>query len=335
MRASMLLVLAVAVPSLPLAAQQSIFIPDNNATAGTCNVIPFGQTPSNATWGNQIYQMLIPASLINAPVLRICDLGWAPCGSGDRTFDRLQIRMDHTMSATLSTTFSANMTAAAVTVLDVKDHVWPNVANTWNRVGLQQDFLYIQPLGNLVIEITVWNSGFNGTAGFHRSSTIERAYAFGWTGSPPGSGSIDLAALKVELVSDTAMTDTYGVGCMGSGGVPFITFSGDSKLGNTLGLQVNSAAASAPVFLALGLNNGNPPFPLLIPATGSCRVYHDQVIVLATATSSSGTASLPLSIPQDPALICFRLYGQYYVLDAPANPLGIAASNYARVVVGK
>ena len=43
----------------------SIFVPDNNASTGGGNVIPFGQGKTSTTWKNQKYQTLIPASFAN------------------------------------------------------------------------------------------------------------------------------------------------------------------------------------------------------------------------------------------------------------------------------
>src|SRR5687768_17010216 len=90
-------------------AQGTYFIPDNQAAAGTCNVIPFGDSStSSPTWSNQKYQTLIPAAALgNRPGL-ICELAFAPYGTGMREFATIKIQMDTTTATSLSTTFAAN-----------------------------------------------------------------------------------------------------------------------------------------------------------------------------------------------------------------------------------
>src|SRR5688572_6957244 len=89
------------------AAAQAYYVPDNNAAAGGCNVIPYGSVAPSTTWSNQKYQALVLATDLGSVPGVITGIGFAPCGSGDRDFDSLTIVLDHVPAATttLSTTF--------------------------------------------------------------------------------------------------------------------------------------------------------------------------------------------------------------------------------------
>ena len=43
----------------------------------------------------------------------------------------------------MSTTWASNISTSAVTVLKANDYAWHVTANQWNRIGLQQPFLYV------------------------------------------------------------------------------------------------------------------------------------------------------------------------------------------------
>ncbi len=190
----------------PIAAQSYFYIPDNRPSAGPCNVIPWGTQASSTTWANQRYQVLVRKADLgnNLAPKRICSLAFTPCNGYQHTSATLQITMAQTKSATLSTTFANNLSINPVVVYKGAMHTWPMVQDAWNNVGLQRPYLMIPPRGeNLVIEVIVTrndNTGARGRAGFHRASTNDRLFAFGWTGSPPTTGRTpSRAALKMRL----------------------------------------------------------------------------------------------------------------------------------------
>ncbi len=322
--------------ALPVAAQ-CYGIPNSDPTTGTCNVIPFGDAnPSSTSWANQIYQsMATAADLGNQPGL-VTGLAFAPCGTGVRQFSSLTIKMGHCNLGTLGTTFAANFTSPPVTVLDVQNFEWPNVANTWNKLPLQQPFLFVPPLGDLVVEITAIGVGMpTGTTGMHRD-TRQRVYAVGWTGVPPLSGTSGLAAAKMEVCIGTAGTAVFGSGCLGTNNLaPSLSYSGSSRIGQILNVDLASAKPTTPYFTLLGTTIGSP-YPLPLDAVGmpGCKLYSSILVSFAGVTNASGASTAPYPIPNDPTLTGLMLFHQCGVVDVGANALGLVTSNAGWFVVG-
>ncbi len=315
-----------------------VYIPDSNAAAGGCNVIPFGTQKTSSTWRNQKYQTLIPAAKISKAPVRICALGFSPCGTGVRQFDSIVVKMGYSKSSTLSPIFATNLGGQVKTVLSQKNYAWHNRANTWNPIGLQKDFLYIPQFGNLVIEIEVRGAGAprSTSLGFH-TGRQPRLYAFGWSTNPPARGSVGgTAALKMELCFDKAGYALFGVGCKGSNGqAPSLTATGLPQLGKTI--QINLANAPTPVspaVLILSTSNATPlPADLTGAGAPGCFLYVRPDFLLGLA-ATNGKASVKLPIPNSASLLCVRFYNQFLVVDAKANKLKLTTSNYGRGLIG-
>jgi len=317
--------------ALPLAAQ-SLYIPDSNATAGTCNVIPFGSSP-NSGFDQERYQCKATvADLGGAPGL-ITGLGFAPCASGSAHYDSIEIIMDHQPPGTpLSTTFAANLTPSAVTVLLATNYTWNLVGNTWNEIGLQNYFAY-DGVDDLVIQVTIVN-GVSPTA-FHRD-VRPRITWFAATGSPPPTGSSSNAALKFEISMLGARLSTYGVGCTGSNALPpQHTLGGSAQLGQTVQMNVGNGPASGAAFLLLGFYNG-VPFPIDLGSFGmpGCLEYFSPVTTQFVLLDPAGHATSSLFVPNVPAFVATLLWSQFACVDPPANVTGVTTSNYGRIFVG-
>ncbi len=331
-----LIATAVAIAS-PLQSQNIVFsIPDSNAGAGVCNVIPLGSTSTTSSFANCRYQTMITAAdMQNTPGL-ICGLRFAACSTGVRHYDQLIVRMGHTTATSLSSNFDANLApTAGFTLLDVSDHTWPTIADVWNDIGLRMPFPY-DGQSNIVVDITSINglrvSG-SGSAGFHRD-TRQRVYATNYAGQ--SSGSSGNAALKMQVHIGQNSNWVYGVGCAGSNGTPDLSFSGSSALGQTLTTHLSAAAAGAPVFLNIGVYT-SIPFPLDLTPFGApgCLIYSDVQGTGSTTADASGSASISLVVPSTSTTTCATLYFQWLVLDPPANQIGLSVSNYGRIVVGQ
>jgi hypothetical protein len=328
------LLLAAAAPS-----QTCFYIPDNQAAVGTCNVIPFGDSnPMSATWANQKYQMLVTAAQLNNMRGKICELGFAPCGSGLRQFATLKIQLSHTTVTTLSTTFASNL-PNPVTVLDTTGYFWTNVMNTWNRIGLQRSFDY-NGTDNVVIDIELTGVGLpGGTNGMHRGA-LQRVFATSWTGTPPLTGSTDMAATKVEVCMDAPDLWTYGKGCVGSNSqTPTLTYAGSAQLANVFSVMLSGALPTVPAILATGFNNSvfgpvQLPWDMAPSGAPGCNLFVSPVIFGSSPTDANGNATLRFGVPLDLSLICGRAYHQWFPLDRAQNPLGLTASDYGRVLVG-
>ena len=332
---------AVCLLAATAVAQASYYIPSNTPTTGTCNMTPFGlgsATPSS-TWSNQKYQcMATQAQLGNSQVLEICDIAWAPCSTGIKHFDTIEVVLAQTSAATLSTTFSANLVQNVQTVLKCKDYDWYRNAGKWDRIGLQKNYLYIAGnYPNLVIQITV--TGAHGLTTFgngnHRTNAQQRVYHFGWTlaAGPNAAGSTDQVALKFEVVSKRNDLHRFGQGCKGSAGVPALTFAGSAAPGQSLGISVANCVANAPVLHVFGASTFNPGLDLGFLGASGCTLYPTVDIVLGGAADSSGQYDFKVQVPQNtpPSLI---LYTQVFPADSSANNWGRSASNYGRILSG-
>lgn len=328
------LVLAAAI-----SAQTSVFVPDNSATSGGANVIPFGQKKNDPTWGNQIYQCLIPASYANNIPRRIVDLGFIPTSTTLANYGRLVVRMGLTQNANLSPTFANNLGANPVTVLDVQNYTWHLTPDQWTRIGLERGYTWIPQLGNLVIEILAMDSGGqNSTSigGFRRSTTIERGYAVGWSGTPPTSGSVNsLAAAKVELVVEDAEARVFGESCVGSAGTPTLGYKNDPKIGSVFEVIASNCPSSGVALLMNGFNISAPIFPLDLTPLGAtgCQLYVDPNFSFVVPIVS-GTATLRFPVPNDRGLLGLAFWQQYAIIDPPANKLGLVLTEFGRILIG-
>ncbi len=332
-----------AVLSASLAAQTAtcIYVPDNSASTGTANVIPFGNAKSSTTWRNQKYQMLVPASFAKGKPILIRDLAFPPSTTNVHNFTKITIRMAMRTASTLDRSFAKNLITKPATVLSAKNYTWYLKSNTWCMIGLQKPYLWIPQTGNLVIDIETEGSGGLGTTttgGFHRSTSIERLYAFGWTSKPPASGqsTTSLAAVKVALCSTLADASPFGLGCKGSAGVPALAYTGSPKLGSSFTMTLSNAKTNSAAIHVLGFQGGSlTPFPIDLSAAGAPGCALEQSIDSASgAATPNGSAQQTIPVPKDSSLIGARFYSQWFVLDAGANKLGLVGSNYGRVLIG-
>lgn len=307
-------------------AAQSIYVPSNTPTTGTCNAFPFNTTDMR-------YQTLVtPTQMGNVPAV-ISGMAVAQCAGGSATFQHLTIRMAHLAATTLSTTFDTNLAAGAITVLDIPNYTWQAAANVWNDLDLQLPFVY-NGTDSLVIDVLAL--GRNGTIGAtYRDSTNQRVYQGSYTGQTTGSSS--MSAFKLRLITGDATTWVFGQGCQGSNAqTPKLTLSGSSQLGMGLGVSQANALPSAPTVLHVGNSSALPLFPFDLGAIGAtgCTMYCNAIIAAPLTTSSSGNARVTVNVPNLPTLVAYKLYFQWANLDVAANSLGITTSDYGRALFG-
>ncbi len=317
------------------------YIPDNSPTTGTCNVIPFGtgSTAPSPTWSNQVYQQnLSNAQLGNSAVLEICDLAWSPCATGVKHFDTIEVVLGQSSTATLSTTFSANLMTNVKTVLKAENYDWYRNAGMWDRIGLDSSYLYLK--GNhpfLVIQITV--TGARGLTNFgsgnHRQGPNMRVYSFGWTGTPPTTGTSGIGALKVNVVSLKPDMHRYGHGCKGSNGlVPALGFTGSAALGAVMSIDVSNCLPNAISLHVIGLTRYGAGIDLGVAGAPGCLLYESTDIIVPKVASTAGAYLLKFTVPKDRSLVCLRIYTQAFPADANANGFGMTSSNYGRILPG-
>ena len=322
------LLLSPLVLSCALAAQ-SYFIPSDTPTVGTCNVIPFGDAGS-ATWSNQIYQTIATAADLGGTAGRISGIAFAPCGTGVHRNGRLRITLSHVPAGyVLAASFAANLPSPVV-VLDQTNFVWPITANQWNEVGVNGTFVY-DGVSDVVMEVIAEGNTNTGGIGCHRD-VRPRAYATGWVGTPPATGTVATGALKWSLTRCVATATAFGEGCFGLAH----SYTGLPQLGATvLDANLTGCAANSPAYLIIGTNNG-APFPIDLSFLGftGCSLYHDVAIVVATTADGAGNATVPLGpVPNLASWRCANILTQGANLNVAA-PGAVTTSNYIRLLFG-
>jgi hypothetical protein len=325
MRFHSLLAIALAAPCFA----QNWYIPDNVASTGTCNVIPFGLSLGSG-FDQCKYQTRCTAADLGAAANLITGLGFASCNTGRAHYDAMEVVIDHIPPAQpTSTTFASNLTPAATTVLSATNYTWNLASNAWVEIGLQNFFVY-NGVDDIIVQITMVNG--IAPAGFHRG-TRQRIYWIAASGSPPAIGSTDSAAGKVEVSMLMARTSSLGDGCLGSNGTPTESFTGSPQVGNTISFDLANGVPNGVGLLIAGTTNGFPfPFDLTSLGAPTCFAYTDLAFTSVVLLDPAGAGTFPLAIPS--SLVGFRFFTQYAVLDLPANQFGFTTSNYLNVLTG-
>ncbi|MEY4675300.1 MAG: hypothetical protein RL148_3084 [Planctomycetota bacterium] len=122
----------------------------------------------------------------------------------------------------------------------------------------------------------------------------------------------------------------YGQGCAGTGSlVPAIGSSGLVAVGSTnFSVDLSNSPANTLAFL-VGGNSRTTSGATTLPFDlgGGCSVLAAPVALVGRLTSATGTASVALSIPPNPALSGTDIFFQYLVTDAGSpSPYGITSS---------
>ncbi|MCU0866875.1 MAG: hypothetical protein MUC36_24070 [Planctomycetes bacterium] len=119
--------------------------------------------------------------------------------------------------------------------------------------------------------------------------------------------------------------------------VPALTNSALPVLGTSYDVRLAQALPSSQAVLVSGRSSTDfqgLPLPAPVPFAPGCNILVEPYALNTVATSATGTASYPISVPNTPSLAGFVAYHQWVVLDLPANIPGIAVSNASTVTVG-
>lgn len=141
--------------------------------------------------------------------------------------------------------------------------------------------------------------------------------------------------------SPTATYEQYGSGCPGTLGVPELDATAGSR--PALGTTFSATISNLPIDLAImatgfsnTLNSGtSQPLPFDLGGVGmpGCFQIADPVAI-QFLIGSSGSADWSWDIPSSEVWFGLPFYQQAYVLDAPANTLGLTVSNGGAGVLG-
>ena len=332
-------------------AQNTFYVPDNNPGTGILNRIPFGDTdPTDPVWSNQKYQTLLTAAQLGSAPRAIVELGFASSVNGVRQFATIKVQMALTAATVLDPDFATNLGAAPTTVLNATNYQWSNRAYAWNRLGLTAPFQF-DGASNVVVDIEVTGAGLPTASvvpAFLRENTVPRVFAFGYAGTPPATGTVDLNGLKIE-VGASGLVDfaVFGAGCVGSNSLApvlaYTTTANSGRIGQSHTVALSNANGLSPTgsLLFTGFTNrtafgGALPLPFLLDPVGAtgCNLYVDPLVIVFVGVNTSGVGSVAQAIPNDPTFVGARVYHQFLVIDSTANPLGVTFTNYGRVLIG-
>jgi len=135
---------------------------------------------------------------------------------------------------------------------------------------------------------------------------------------------------------DMAANGPFGYGCLGSSlAAPTMSLSGEPKLGTSGTIDIaGMTATSGPAWLFVGIANGagidltgmgmvnadpvNGPTP--------CGLFTSPIVLTIGYPNAGGSFSLPVTIPNTPALVGASVALQSANVDVGANTLGVAAT---------
>lgn len=318
--ATIVLLLSVAGASLTGQVQYK-GCPDLVPTTGANqNTFPMG---SGAEWR---YHELVPASCLGTTPFKIVDIAFAKgniATTHPGKYSDFQVRLAHTQSASLSSTFATNLGPCPITVLNAKAFQWVYADNTWKDLGMTCDFGY-DGVRNLVIEVR-YRGGSSQTL-FCWRHTYPRAYTSG-TGAygAATAASNNSGGLKVRFTIDPkcVMTCTEQVKVGASGTMSVVnapigdTYQIATSFGQSTTLQLGPgcricldldglavlSVLGLPLFTAYsggvgatGKFGGKFAVPNIPPLVGVC-LYHAGITYNRTGvtgcTNTCGTLIIP------------------------------------------
>ena len=126
-------------------------------------------------------------------------------------------------------------------------------------------------------------------------------------------------------------TRVFGAGC-GSPQSPVIGFSGEPSLGRKFTLTLSRGRPSTPAILFLGRSDkkwGSNPLPFDLTPFGfnACYVLCSWTLGFGTAADPSGKASLPIAVPNLPALLRSVTFWQWVQAWTASGAPGLRLSN--------
>ena len=124
------------------------------------------------------------------------------------------------------------------------------------------------------------------------------------------------AEIAAVMAGEAPSAGPYGTACAGPGGPPAVSGSGLPQIGNlAFGVDLTSAEPGRACLLVLGIRPATFGVIDLSAFLGTgCLLQTDPLLLLASATSGAGTASMPLPIPPDVSLVGAHAYTQWLVV---------------------
>jgi len=133
----------------------------------------------------------------------------------------------------------------------------------------------------------------------------------------------------------------HGIACGSVGVRPELLWNGGAPcLGGTFSLQTVGIASGAPTVFFYGMSEDSfgalaLPFNLRSVGMPGCVLHVAIDLQVLALADGQGRASMQMTIPNEPAILGFRLFSQSLVMEPAANRLGLLMSDAARIVVGR
>jgi hypothetical protein len=145
--------------------------------------------------------------------------------------------------------------------------------------------------------------------------------------SGTGASSLQVGLGCKATNGNGAGTHTLAVGGLVPGGTA-------NYVGSSFVVQGGNAA-----MLLIGANDksfGGVPLPFDLTASGApgCFLYNDWLLLVPFVSPNDGRITIPVQLPNDPALVWSTHYSQFLWVDALANNLGVFTSNGRDNVIG-
>lgn len=142
----------------------------------------------------------------------------------------------------------------------------------------------------------------------------------------------DTWSFATPLPADVA---PFGVGCAGTAGTPALAAKPFALpwLGDTMRNVVQTVPAASLGAFFVSSFGSTPPLSLAAFGMPGCDLLV-PVDVAEFRVATAGSAEWELAIPNTPSLAAAQFRQQAFVIDAPANALGLVASNGVTVTLG-
>lgn len=187
----------------------------------------------------------------------------------------------------------------------------------------------------------VWGPINNAQSSVHGTGAGAQPYRGSFNGGATWNGPYQSLQWKFRIWTGTpGHYEVYGTGCPGVRGLPDLAWFGMPMAGGSFQIQLDRAVPGNFALLSFGesdTNSGGQQLPYSLAPFGAplCSVLASLLVTVLQATDPmTGQAVFTMTLPNNPSLVGFRFYNQWFCLDAAANQLGLTVSNAGAATVG-
>lgn len=336
MRAPAAALAALFLLSAPAAAQV-IGIDDLDPSTGTANSFPFNTTTGQTSLHVYSAATLLALGVCPGSVLTDLEVAAAQGTSGVYNAPQARMRIGHLAVTPPVPGNWGNHLTNPIVVHDLTSgpYTFPWTVNTYTQLpGFQTAFFVWDGVTDVGIEYTS-SSGVTGNFWARRSSTQLRHYVAVFDAQTQTPTSNGLFAMEVRMTwlpgSGCAARVVYGTGCDSP---PLTLDSNLPRVGTTFTLTATNVHASSPVGLMFfGDQQVSPPIDLGSLGAPGCSAHTNANLASFTFPVTSGSGSVSLTLPANPALVGVSLTSQAAAF-TPAFALGLSTSNGVAWTVG-